>query len=1099
MEDLPKDDLTTPLAKREFRPPRSPDPFAPAEQAPHAEPEVKSSFTDLAKAAKDAEWVFRDTDEVSGLFDSYEQNQPRVSEDDWKELSDEWDEDQLEAFRELVDNKATVAEWQDHMEEFTVTNNARKVIAEHGLSGAGAQFTAAVLDPTFLTAATGSVVVGDKISGIIMTGQKIGRIGRLTAKLASMGFTGSAKRTRLAKVLAETAAADGAVASLRSQTTHDYSDTDMTIDMLAGLAMVGAIDTGLAVRASRASKAMEEAETARLLEDDWKPGDSAGAAKVDSDAGKLRVDDFGTLMNSGNPVLRRFAEDGLQDGIGGGSSSAAVLAARSREHLVSRMNQSFYELWKGHKKTLNGIGTPFTEAKEMQKLSEKVWESVVLKADHGPEINKVASEIIDQNKKILQEAKDSGLNGFDNVEQFDQYMRQEWDTHGWLKATKGPDALDEDEMVELVHRGLSGHDEVPLEQQLDELKAAREEARANSAVIREGGEEASDEAFKAAAKEVESLEALIGARKRLALGFTRRMLNKAEGDTRPLSELMEDHDTMVKWLREDPEFRNSSEAEIKKVVQEALTARTKQPNKNAVDRAKRRISIDPSASFTKGARTVRVADLMRRDAMGLQQSYIHEMTGNIAFARKLDIKGPKDWEEMKMEARRKEIERNHKDPNVEAKADKAARVMEEMKREVFGHNRYDLTSDAQRWTSALMKYNFLTTMGKAAFSATSEFGRVLAENRVRNVLKVLPTMHRLVTDSFRSVNRHSSLVKEVNSFNAAIGDEHLLRYFNSFDENGVKEGTFTDGALNKAEIVMHRGARAMAKASFLAPMDKMLRLVSFQSSMNSLYSHLMKGQKSRLAFDEMGLHKELRGRIKSNMERHGVETDAWGNVSKLNIEKWDKATADEMMDAFTVNGSRQVQKTIAGENTAITSHPWGRVFLQFRKFAIDSYVKHLRADIRSARNGQAMRVMLANTYAAILATAGYTARTHVSTLGMDDNDRENYLEERLAPDRLAANIAAYTPSTGTIVSMWNTGPGWLFPDAVVPVARSSGLDNKGMTSNPSFAAVDRFGSLFHDVAGSEPENILSKGRFGIPFQNTIWGDLLLNNAARVTK
>jgi len=291
----------------------------------------------------------------------------------------------------------------------------------------------------------------------------------------------------------------------------------------------------------------------------------------------------------------------------------------------------------------------------------------------------------------------------------------------------------------------------------------------------------------------------------------------------------------------------------------------------------------------------------------------------------------------------------------------------------------------------------------------------------------------------------------------------------------------------------------MAQASLLAPMDKMLRQVSFQSTMNSLYAHLMKGQKTRLAFDEMGMTSELRERIASNMMKHKVTTDTWGNVKKLNIEKWDRKTADDMMDALTVNSNRQVQKTIAGEQTAITSHPVGRVFLQFRTFAIDSYAKHLRADIRSAMNGQALRVMLSNMHAMILAGVAYSARTSVSTVGLSESDRQEMLNDRLSPERFAANVAAYTPSTGVAVTMWNMSAGTMFPDHLnIPVSRASGLQND-IAGNPSFDAANRVTSLFQDVGDTEPESILTKGRFAIPFQNTIWGDMILNNAARLAK
>ena len=1117
--------LSTPLktfTHSELPEVRSPELFTPSPVV-EEEQEPSSSLGDLAKAAKDTEWVFRDGKSFDNFLKSYDEDQPKVSELDWDALSDEWNEDQLEAFRDLVDEKATVEEWNDLQEEFITTNEAQAIVAEHGLTGVGAQFGAALADPTFIAAAGGSIVVGDKVSGVLLAGQRAGRLGRLAATAAKAGFVPGAKRARLAKIIGETIAADGTVMALRNETTHDYSDMDMTIDMLATFAVVGGFESASAIKAAKAAHVLETAQAERLVRGVEANGEAgllnAGAAKTKTDAGKYRVDDYGSLMNSGNSEAQFFAEHALQDAIGGGSHSAAVQATRMRDHFVGRQNKAFYLLWKEHKKTLGAQG-PIKQAKEMYSLSEKLWESVVLGVDHGPEIAKAGKEFAAMNKELLESAQKAEINGFADVVSYDGYMKQEWDFNGWRKARTGPDALDDDEMVDLIHQGLNGFDEVPLSQQLDEATQALDEHIANRQVKREDGVDGfKDEAGDAYAKEVKEIEGLISARKRLALGFSNRMINKSDGENiSSLSELMEDPDSLVKWIREDPEFRKMAEDDVKKFVDKALSTRNKGKS-NVVDRAKRRISIDPSAQITKGGRVHRVADLMNRDAMGLQQSYAHEMTGNIAFANKLGIKSPGDWNEMKGRARAKEIEIHSGPPKLDkdgnpinkptvdadAKANAIVDQMEEMKKEIFGHNRYDLSNDWARRGSVLMKYNFMTTMGKAAFSAMSEMGRILAENRARNVLKVLPSFHKIMADSFRNVNKHSSVIKEANSFNASIGDEHLVRYFNSFDETGMQEGRFTDGFLGKAEIVAHRGARIMAKASLLAPMDKMLRFVSFQSSVNSLYSTLMKGQKSRLAFEEMGMSKDLLTRIKMNMQNSQVETDFFGNVTKLNIDKWDRKTADEMMDALTTNGARQVQKTFAGENTWITSHPWGRVFLQFRKFAIDSYSKHLRADIRSARNGQALRVMLSNMYAMILAGAGYGSRTYLSTTGMDEEDRKKVLDEKLAPGRLAANMAAYTPAAGPIVSAWNTGPGWLFPESLgegglmIPVSRASGLDNKGIGSNPTSAAAGRFGALFHDVAASEPEDLLDKGRFGIPYQNTLWGDALINTAARAVK
>lgn len=649
------------------------------------EEELRSTYRELLKAAKDSEFVIRDQKSFESIFKEYDEDLPRVTEADWEALSDEWDEDQLEAFRELVDEGASLEEWQDLQEEFDITNEARETIEEYGLTGIGAQFTAALLDPTFLALAGGSVAVGDKVSGLVLAAQRGGRIGKLALAAARLGFTQGAKKTRLAKIVGEVVATDGTISAIRTQTTHDYSDTDMVTDLLASFAAVGAFDYYSAVKSANATNALEEANATRYLRQiEGKEALDAGAKKTEVDVGKFRIDDFALFMNSENPELQHFAEHALQDAVEGGSHSAATQAMVKREHFLARQNSAFLSLWKEHKKTL-GHQSAVKQTQEMRSLSEQLWEAVVLDADHGPNVKKAAEEIRKQNRELLAEAKKAGLKGFDDVDEFDLYMKQEWDDSGWRKVRAGPDALDDDELTELIHRGLNGFDDVPLTQQLDEAKQALDEFDANTQV-RTDGDLSSASGRQVLLDEVADIESIIQARKDLASGFTNRMINRADGTRASVSELLEDPDSLVKWIKEDPAHAGKSEEDLKRIVTKALTYKSKQKG-DVVNRAKRRISIDPSAEFVKGGRTHRVADLMNRDAMGLQQSYTHEMTGNIAFANRLGIKSPSEWQEYIAEAKRKEIELNYGKPDAQKKADKVGEKLEEMKREIFGHNR----------------------------------------------------------------------------------------------------------------------------------------------------------------------------------------------------------------------------------------------------------------------------------------------------------------------------------------------------------------------------------------------------------------------------
>jgi hypothetical protein len=1046
----------------QVKPFRTPEPFAPVDTPTSPQQETKeTSFGDSISAAVESEWVVSGMDDIDRVFKEYNQEGTKVSIEDFDRLDDSYDEDQLHAFRDLVGEQATADEWDDHIAEFAQTNEARKLLSEQGLKGAGISIGAAILDPSFIALTTGSVVAGDKITGTILAGQKLGRIGAITKAVAEAGLAGATGTAILTK------------------TQNDYTTADAMVDTLAALAVTGGLGALASKSSQNAAQALGNAEAERKVAES---SQSIGAAKVKGNAGPLRLDDYGRFSNSDNQVLMRFAQDALQDGIGGGSHSAAVRAARSREGYQSKLNAAMEEIRSIKMKETASMNTPFTEKSVMHDLSEKVWESVVMDADHGPEVSKVANSIRSINAGILKDSKRAELHGFSSIDESPNYMRQQWSQKAWIDLRKGEDAFEEKDVTDLIYRSLdSFDDELPIRTRVAEKQRELDTRRL--------GQPDGDHAD--LADELEELKSLRQAREFLAAGFTRRMLDSKSADPRSIEELLDDDDSILKFFEDLPQYQDLDKG-AKQSLLRTIVQHKPSDVKDVVSQAKNRVQINPAISMTKGKRTVRVADLMNRDAFGLQGRYISDMTGHVAMAERAGIKSPADWESLKADAKRVALDNGH---SVD-KAEKAPVLLDEMRREISGYNRYGMDSELSKSLGVMGQYNFMTAMGKAAFSAFSELGRTLAENRARNVLKLFPMLPKIMMDAARNVTKDTSLIKEVNQFGAGIGDEALVRRFLLHDEVGVKEST---GLLNKAEILAHRGSRAMAKASFLAPVDKMLRFVAFQSSTNALYSHLIKGQSSRMAFEEIGLHPELRARIKIQMQDHGVKTDRFGNVQQLNIDSWDRKTADEFMDAMAVNNARQVQKSLAGERVSILSSMWGRVFFQFRTFAIDSWVKHARADIRSARNGQGARVALSTVYSLLLAAGTYSARSVVSTVGMSDEKSEEYLEERLSPDRLAANMAAYSPNLGAASTLYNATVGSLLPDVAIPISRSTGLASHGVAQTPTTAAIDRFYQGFQNVPDTEMTDVYKSGRFGIPFQNTIWGDLIINNAARLTE
>ena len=1026
----------------------------------------------LPEAARDESFIIAGHEDLDRVFKNYEDSGWRMSDEEFNALPNKYDIEQLTALKESVSEE----ERDDLMGEFDEALNRREFLASHGWKGTAAQIGATLLDPTLWGA-----TVGAEVGGVALVGAQLTRVGRLLRTLGAAGVS------------------ESAMIGIRAKAENDYSEEDMAFDFIAALTITGALEGALGKSAADAVKAREDDAIEQALEANGLR--DAGAAERSLDAGRGRIDDYGRRINSGNSELASFAQTHLQDPLKGGSDSTAVKAKIRRESGISKLNTSFNDLWQNHKETSGNYSklNPIENVRQRGQLSEKVWEAVVTGADHGPEVQKVANEIIAQNKKLLEDAVGVELGGFDLDMVNPRYMKQEWKSEQWLNMKKA--GATDDEMAELIERGLYGMDEDDLLESIAKKQDELATLQKVKAVAKESGEASAKDAIQ---KELDEMVAIRDARKRLAIGFNARMLGRSDGSGISVTDLLDDESGLKAWLRAVPENATKSEEELEAIIKKALTPNRKN-NGDVVDRAKKRINIDPTASLvTKAGKEIRVADLMNKDAIGLQQSYINSMSGHIAFAEN-GVKRPSDLKAIRSSIYQSEASKSNKSGVVDSEAKgTASKLVDQFDgdvREIYGLPRYDLSSKGNRIVSLLLKYNFTRFMGMAAFSALGEMGRIVVENGMRNTLKTITSLDGLFSDSLRVINKNDHVVREINGFGAAIGDEQLVRLFNSFDENGILEGTHTNGLLNKAEIVAHRGAQIMSRLSALAPVDKALRLLSFSSSTNNLYAHLVNGKKSRLPMEQMGLTADQLDSIKAEMIKH-TKANKLGHVEKLGIENWPLETSSAFMQALTINGARQVQQAIAGEGVALTSHPVARVFLQFRKFSIDSYSKHLRADMGDFKKDPT-RIMLSTMLASIFSGLAYYTRVLTAATGMDERDRKAYLDDKLSPKRVVANALNYTPNLGVGVTAWNAtggmlnesekeGEGWN-----IPVSRSTGFA-PDITGSPAGDFLKDLSGLLHNVDDSDSKNIIKKGRKFLPFQNTAPVNAALNAAEAAT-
>jgi len=108
----------------------------------------------------------------------------------------------------------------------------------------------------------------------------------------------------------------------------------------------------------------------------------------------------------------------------------------------------------------------------------------------------------------------------------------------------------------------------------------------------------------------------------------------------------------------------------------------------------------------------------------------------------------------------------------------------------------------------------------------------------------------------------------------------------------------------------------------------------------------------------------------------------------------------------------------------------------------------------------------------------------------------SFFQTQESPSYLYKNTRLLSSSA---VTMWNMSAGSAYRGFLISAFRSTGYKKNSIGGNPTVNAYDRLADLFSDVDETELDSVLTKGCFAIPFQNTIWGDIMCNNAARATR
>lgn len=177
------------------------------------------------------------------------------------------------------------------------------------------------------------------------------------------------------------------------------------------------------------------------------------------------------------------------------------------------------------------------------------------------------------------------------------------------------------------------------------------------------------------------------------------------------------------------------------------------------------------------------------------------------------------------------------------------------------------------------------------------------------------------------------------------------------------------------------------------------------------------GKQDRALLD-MGLTPELREALKANIDLIAPKVNGKVPVFNIRAGNLTPAQISEFVGVIHRGAGQIIQKNYVGETGIWAHNDVLKSLLQFRTFSLVSTEKQWGRNIRTMGHAKAFAFMVASTS---IAMPLHMARVHAKAIGMEDAERQEYLERELSFATVAQASMSYASSAGFLGDLWNMG------------------------------------------------------------------------------
>lgn len=442
-------------------------------------------------------------------------------------------------------------------------------------------------------------------------------------------------------------------------------------------------------------------------------------------------------------------------------------------------------------------------------------------------------------------------------------------------------------------------------------------------------------------------------------------------------------------------------------------------------------------------------DFVHANAFDVVEPYLRRTAGSVALAKHLDIYKANHIDDAIMDATTNKIGAEFKKPAELKKYRDDLKFTFDRIQGLPQEEFTGLNKSMEMWRN----FNVIRLMGGAVWNQATEMSQIIGSMGWKTTMGAVPELAALRRDILTG-KAPNDILNHLENTIGGVGSEYVARMDFKLADDWVRNKG--DTAFNRKLDAIDTAGKKMAKGVLdytgMTPLMIQQKRVHAVALVNH-WVNTAKGTpsgfltKERLAWMGMG-EGDYQNVLKALDKYTTPKQGEFGKSHSMDFATWtreDPKSYSQFMTAIHRESRRVVQENDLGSMIPLMGTTLGKTVFQFMNFSMHGWNKSLNF----AMNHKDWSTLSTVMHGSLFASMAYMGRTMLSSQGMSDEKRAEFLANRMSTKQIVASSFGRLSQASLLPVIFDT---------VSPVPLFSGMrttsDLSSMASNPTYQALN---------------------------------------------